>query len=72
MTDILRFCRASLCLRRGKIGLVQILHKMNATMCFYVGIGCKLLFAVHALVSEAFSKGVGADLQLCDLETTKK
>lgn len=27
----------------------------------------KLLFAVHAVFPEAFGKGVGIDLQLCDL-----
>lgn len=37
----------------------------------YVSICCELLFAVHAILSEAFSEGVGVDLQLCDLKTTK-
>lgn len=32
----------------------------------------ELLFAVHAILSEAFSEGVGVDLQLCDLKTTTK
>lgn len=35
---------------------------------FCVGICCKLLFAVHAILSETFSEGVGVDLQLCDLK----
>lgn len=31
-----------------------------------------LLFAVHAILSEAFGKGVGVDLQLCDLKAATK
>lgn len=32
----------------------------------------KLLFAVHAVLSKAFGKGIGVDLQFCDLKTTTK
>lgn len=41
-------------------------------VCFCVGICCELLFAVHAVLSEALSEGVGVDLQLCDLKATKE
>lgn len=33
-----------------------------------MGGGRVLLFAVHAVLPEAFGEGVGVDLQLCDLK----
>lgn len=45
---------------------------MHLYVCFCVDICCELLFAVHAVLSEAFSKGVGIDLQLCDLKKNQQ
>lgn len=63
---ILRFCLASLCLQKEKKLNIQIFYNQVFQILRQINY---LLFAVHAIISKAFSKGVGVDLQLGDLKT---